>query len=145
MAHARQQIRDAVGAALLNNTAAEERVFTSRGDRLDENELPALVILTPLDDTETATKDGQVKHELDLWVICADRADVKAVADRLDDIAVEIETLIGAGVPGIDTKFEELTATEFDQSPEGAEDLALLTMKFRLRYFTVAGAPAVLV
>ena len=143
--HARKQIRDAVEAVLIHNTSVKERVFASRGKRLAEKELPAIVILTPNDPTSTTDKDGRYLHDLNLLVVCADGAAKDEVQDDLDALAVEVEGLIGVAIPNIKTLYEELVGTDFDQSPEGAEQFAFLSMRFLVRYHTMAGAPDVIV
>ena len=141
MAHIRKQIRDAVLTALIHNTSAKGRVFSSRGRRLDQDELPAIVILTPDDSVAAGDKDKRKRHDLDLWVVLAGKATDDTVQDSLDALAVEVETLISPDIPGITTHYEELARSRFEMSPEGAEDFAFLTLEFEIQYHAIAGDP----
>jgi len=98
MSHARQQIREAIESAL--SGIAGVTVFSSRQtEKYDEANLPAITINTL---TERLLADSQSINDLEsdrelILTIEIRGKEVTGIDDALDDIAVSIEDILGAG------------------------------------------------
>jgi hypothetical protein len=127
--HERQQLREAVVAALLEKTAAGVRVYASRQAPWKPVELPGINVRTPRQDGEREIRGGDMKETITLSVLA-----IVSLGSRSDDaadaLALEVDKAIDA-----DTTFGGLfadavrTGTETDLVDEQERPIggALLT------------------
>jgi hypothetical protein len=144
MAHARQQIREAVAAALTGLASTGTRVFQSRMRPQDEASLPALLVTT--NDEEITTSIGSVQTRLlGVTVECIAQPS-GAVDDVLDTIAEEVEIAMhNAGLFGGLVAGSELTSVSVSFTDELQKPCGALSMQYRFTYFTNAGAPGTII
>lgn len=144
MTHARVQIRAAVAAALANLPTTGGNVFPGRPWPLDEGERPGIVVLTPAEDAEVDAI-GPVKLMRTLEVLVIGYDDGDAIEDRLDQIALEVETAIAAD-PTLGGTVKEIvlsgTAMEIDQARSRAGEIR---MTFTAGYRTTRAAPGTII
>lgn len=140
MAHARQQIRDALVGALAGLTVGA-RVYASRIIPLQEAHLPCLLVNTD----DESISGGDVGQLLDRRITVSIRAVVKAIAtfdDDLDDLVAEVEARLAGNTLGNLVKGLLLDSirVEFEEAdrPVGIAD-----MRYSAIYFTNAGAPGI--
>lgn len=137
--HQRQIIREAVKTALLNATAAADRVFETRIVPWRRLELPALAIYTL---QEGAEDRSTAPRELTRTMQLAIEAAVKQssnVDDAMDAISLEIEKVMHAdetfgGVAGDSV----LTSTELDVMEEADRPVGLVRLVYTVTYYTHA-------
>lgn len=141
MAHARQQIRDAIVTAL-TGIAGVALIEASRVRTLAPAQLPAIIVRTPSEDSERDDKDGDQQRLLTAEISVFER-DGETTDDALDELCVAIETRMYADATLGGLAFDlTLTATEFRFTGEEAErsgGWAVLT--FAIVYHTAKGAP----
>jgi len=135
MTHPRAIIREAARTRLLNQTAAEGRVFTGRLMPVEEPELPAIVVHTR--DTERNTErspshwNGFEQRECILSIVCVAQsfddidADLDVMADQVEDAMQSWE------IPGLESAKVMLQDTS-SQDPDF--DGSLATGATVLRY-----------
>lgn len=142
--HVRKQIRAAIRAALLNNTAAADLVNYAGGAPTPLDDLPAILIYT-LDEGNdiggaTMGLSRTYARELDALIEIQDSGD--DVQDRLDAIAVQVEARMG-----VDRTFGGLVKDSFLLSStaslgaEANEFIGTLGLLYRLEYRTAEGDP----
>lgn len=142
MAHQRQVIRHYVRDLLTaGNTAACNRVTATRINPYRTGELPAISVYT-LEDTvdqersNTAPREytRDLKLEIAGWVTPGDDVD-----DRMDDLALEIETLMDGDIYlGDNAADSMLEATAMGVRGEGDAIMGLVTLTYRVRYTNLA-------
>ena len=143
--HPRQQIRDAIVTAVTGLTITTDNVFNSRVYRLSDSQLPALIVFTEDEssDRETNGVDGLLMRTLNIMVeVSAHESAGKSIEDTLDDIALEVETALGADrdLGGLTTDlFLSGTASKFD--PEGEQPFGTLEMTWTAEYYTEIDNP----
>jgi hypothetical protein len=142
--HERQAIREAIKAQLIGTpptfaTAARDRVFKSREAPLRVAELPAINIYTdsePVDPDSGNSAPRELKRTaviaVEGWVVASDDVD-----DRLDDLALEIETAMDQDLNLTDTAFDSvLVSTEIGINPKGERPMGCVHMEFAVTYHT---------
>lgn len=142
MPHRRQQIREAVAAALVAaGTVAGDRVYTTRMWPYRRAQLPALAVYSleePVDPESRATSPRRLTRNLQLAVEGAVEA-TEGVDDDLDDLALEVERAMHAddtlgGLAG-DVL---LSSTELAVLEEGAKPVGLVRLVYEVTYNTYA-------
>jgi hypothetical protein len=100
MAHPRTLVREAVVAALMNATAAGQRVTDTKVEPLKKGEMPAISVYTPSEPVRTDSEDTapreltrDVKVEIIGWVV---HHASHPVARAMDDLALDIEIVMDA-------------------------------------------------
>ena len=149
MAHQRTLIRRAAVAALVGNTAAEERVYPTRKVPYRGKELPVIAVYTDDEESQDADRaprelDRNVDLSVEAWVATSGDPEPN-VDDAMDDIALEIEAALHADLhlgnllddPGL-----ELTGTSTDLVTVGDLEIGLVVLTFNARYNTLAPQPA---
>lgn len=150
--HERQAIRDAVVAALRNETAAGDRVYKSRQEPIRSTELPAINVFSVDDTTDeesssSAPRDLFRTNTLQVvgWVSAASPTSGPEtfVDDRMDGLALEIETALDADVTFDDTASDSyVTATEFAESAAGERPMGAVVLTLSVKYRTGLRVPA---
>jgi len=135
MAHARQQIRDAVATALGSIDEVGDNVYTSHVYPVDR--LPALVITTP---SETYLEEASAMGDdqaflLDLEVRVLAKAESDTVDDLLDTIAAKVQAALAAD----DTLGGRVlnlitTETEVEIDAEGEQPIGVATTTWSCIY-----------
>ena len=143
--HPRQQIRDAIVTAVTGLTTTGSNVFNSRIYRLSEDQLPAILVWTLNEDSDRETNgdDGFLMRSLNVMVeIMAHPSDTQTAQDELDDIALEIETALGADrdLGGLTTDLF-LSETRSNYTDEGEVLLGGMSMTWTAEYLTEFNNP----
>lgn len=137
MAHVRQQIRDAVVAALSGNTSAAARVFASWTYRRQENQLSQILVRTPVEASELDSDDRDLQR--DLSVVLHLSAMGETADDTLDTLAAEVEALLGDTLlGGLVWLNNGLTNSSAETDPAGEEPVAVLTLTYSFTYRTTS-------
>lgn len=143
MSHQRTLIRRAAVAALLDKTAAQERVYPTRKVPYRQKELPVIAVYT--DDEESDTGDVgplELERNIDLKVeawVATDGDPEPNVDDAMDDIALEIEAALhgdlylGGEVGGEGLK---LTGSTTDLVTVGDLEIGLVVLTYQATYYT---------
>ena len=146
MAHAHTIIRNAVAAALTGLATTGARVYPNRIYPMDAASLPGLRIYMDADTVQTETVHTPVmqSHDLTLQVECCARA-AADLDDTLDQIALEVETVLAAGVVVSGKTLSPLHAgSQFDDE-RGAIPAVVKRLTFTLSFYTLGNAPGTLV
>ena len=147
MAHARQQIREAVGTALASLTTTGANVFESRVYELAQDDLPALRIYTNSEGDIEGLQLGdpiQQRRNLELVVEGVARA-TSDMDDTLDDIAEEVEVALAADITlGGLVHSVYIDNTEIEMSAEGDQPVGVARMTFAVDYTVNSNAPGTL-
>lgn len=149
MAHVRQQIRDAV-TGLLDAGTGWNYVYEQR-DKQNRNTYPFLIVYVDSEssDVETLNSPFQLYRDMNLVVQGFIRSqDLEYIENKLDDIAVEVETLLTtATINGSVTLSRRVvsvylagTDMELNYDGDDIED-AVISMGFVVRYQTEEGSP----
>lgn len=145
--HARRQIREAVQAALTGLDTTADRVFTGRPWPLQEGELPGIVIVIPSEsviDDGSAFGDGAeaiVGRQASLIVLGYDQGE--DIEDRLDQIALEVETAMAADPTfGGLVKDSELAGSSLAVDGDGRKRAGEIRLTYTVWYRTTRGDPA---
>lgn len=137
--HERQLLREAVIAALLNQTSAGSRVTKSRLAPAQIAELPTISVYT---DTETASVDIEAPRELlrkpsvsiDAWLMIPPSGNLD---DAFDAIALEIETAMDTDWTLGGTAGDSfLSSTEFGMKLDGERTMGCLHLEYTVEYRT---------
>lgn len=152
MAHARQQIREAITAQLTGLATTGSNVFASRVHPMDDAHLPALAIYTLSEAVDAdldvgATPAGAVPQFRTLTVLVRGRAKAAVdLDDTLDDICAEVEdalytdeTLGGLVLKGLDLVSTEIEMAALDKPVGEAR------MTWQVVYRVDAKAPETLI
>lgn len=148
MAHAQQQILEAVQALLAGgSTAAGPRVFLDRVDPLQPDELPAILV-EESSDGETVTLNTFASMEeraLSVSVSCIVAHGSNAVADSRA-LGLQAEKLLAASAPlrGLCKLGVQLTGNRPVISGENDRLLAARAQDWRMTYMVAAEAPDVI-
>lgn len=145
MSHVRQQIRDAVITALTGLATTGARVYGSRLYALKDTDLPALLINTEDESIEAVGVDEPQ------WLIRSLLLTVRGVAqqtadldDKLDTIAAEVETVLGANAPlGALANIVGLESIDTKMESKLEKPVGIIEMNYRITYTTAANAPQV--
>jgi len=143
MPHPRQLIRDAAKTALVNTTAAADRVFTTRLTPFRAPVLPAIGIWTLEEDVDpesakTAPRELKRHPRLAIEAVLRNASDGD-IDDQLDDLALEIEKAIAADdTLGHTASDCWLMKTEFEFGNQGDMEIAVARLIFYVTYFGYA-------
>lgn len=145
MTHARDQIRDAVLAAVTGLTTTKKNAFASRVHPVNDNELPCALVFTRNEVSEPITLSPPRRIQRTLTVMV--EGYVKATTgydDKLDKIAVEVETAIYNN-PSLKTLVRDifLSGTEIKLLGEAEKPVAVVSMSFTAHYNTPENDPQV--
>jgi len=152
MAHAREQVRDAIVSTVTGLTTTGSSVYPNRQYDLTEAELPALRVYTG--DMEQVEDYSNIYEYLtwDMAVIIEAHAQAKADLDeQLEDILGEVQTAIAADVQlatALSPKkvwFTNLDEVEVERFDEKAVPAGMILMTYRVRFRTTAADPTTLV
>lgn len=148
MAHAQQQILDALQAVLAaGGTVAGARVFLDRVDPLQANELPAILIEEGDggERAETLCLSGEERRELDVQVSCVLAAATTAPADaRAFGLAVE-KLIAGSAALGVLARLERrITESRIVINGDGDRLLSSRQQSWRFAYVVSPTAPDVI-
>ena len=148
MAHAQQQILDAVQALLIAGaTAAGNRVFVDLVDPLQPSQLPALLIQEDDGETsETVYLDGGERRELSVLISCVVTADVGA-AYAARQLGLVVEKLVASSttLAGLARGGLRITRSSPVTSGDGDRLLAAREQGWRFAYFVKPSAPDVFI
>lgn len=146
MAHVHTQIRNAIATALTGLATTGARVFPNRLYAMDSASLPGLRVFMDADEvtTETVHSPSVQSHVLTVAVECCARA-AADLDDALDQISLEVETAIGAGI-SVSGKSLQITfeGSQIDDEP-GSPPVGVKRLVFRVSFFTASNAPDVLI
>lgn len=148
MAHVRKQIRDALKTKLTGLTTTGANVETGRIHSFVEEHatLPGLVIF--LDEEEVTepseeTEIGTQERAVFAYVQGYEQAK-SGMENTLDLMAEEVEVAFLSGTHrylGGLVHNADLVTTEIDMVPGASQPLGVVTMRFKIVYFTREGAP----
>ena len=144
--HVRQQIRDAVAVMLGGLSLTGSRVFKNRLQRLDEADLPCLLISTDNEQISPQTFGINAVLERDLTLtIKAIVQDSVTYADDIDTVIKDVEQVISLNITnntlaGL-VKTIRLQSIEFNDDGQGEQPIAEATMNFSVSYYTLANTP----
>ena len=150
MSHARQQIRDAVAAAVTGLATTGSSVHKTRMFKFEDDDLPALGVYTLSEDIERDTmKSSRQRRMLRVAVQIAVKQ-VSAVDDAIDDIAVEVEEALEtahAGRSGVWGKILDfaLDSATITMSGDGDTRALGMVLAYTAVYRTVEGAPETII
>lgn len=139
MAHARQQIRDAIVAAL---TTAGMTAYSSR--TYATATLPSVNVTTPNETIEigVATKQDRLLT-IDVTIMVEATANVDDAADA-QAVIVEKTVLTAAGVLAL-VEYIELLSMDSDLSGEGDKPILVMTSSFVAKYRVNESNPEVII
>lgn len=148
MAHAQQQILNAVQAALASGlTAAGARVFLDRVDALQPTELPALLVEegSEGEGAEVATVHGLEQRTLAVSVSCVVSHGSAAAADARA-LGLEVEKLLAASpaLAALATGGVLYAGSRIEISGEADRLMAARLQDWRFSYFVRPEAPDVI-
>lgn len=141
MTHQRRAIREAVKNLLVDETDAEDRVFTNRPTSLWEVPSPSILIFALNEASQkhiVSTNQSRRKMNLAIEVriqLPQDGELITDLDDQLDQMAFDIETRINT-----DTNLEDaanditLVSTEIELSDEGDVPEAAMRMTYEVSY-----------
>lgn len=145
--HIRQQVRNAIAAALANLATTGPRVYASRVHVMGETHLPGLRIATNSESSrrETAVllSDPRGVYRRDVEVLidaCVKRGDQSA--ELLDTICEEVETALAGGIT-VDGQYVSVDYEGCEIEMDGGVDqrVEVASMKFNCAVFTRADQP----
>lgn len=146
--HPRQQIREAVKAALVAaSTAAGSRVYESRGIPWGMGELPAISVYSLNEQVDEGSRttaprelDRTVNVAVDLVVSVPAQG---AVDDVLDALALQVENAMHADrtLGGVASDLM-LISTEMGTVEGGQRPIAAAQLVYAVQYFTLAPEPS---
>lgn len=145
MAHAQQQVLDALQAVLIaGGTVAGSRVFVDRVDPLQREELPAILIEEDADGerAETDDLDGMERRELRVLVHCV-LADSDGAAAAGRDFGLAVEKLVSPSVAirAFSTTGPRLISSRMLQNGEGDRLLGGRQQAWLIDYCVYPSAP----
>lgn len=141
--HVNQQIREAVRERI-ETIPGIPSVFTNRSANLTDALLPAVVILTSIDDvrTETSGDPPPQSREVQLSVVVVADGEAEGLDDDLDGLRAEIERALAGDLGGL-AWYMEHTGGELDVRPaeDGERWYAFLALSWTVRVWTAEGDP----
>lgn len=141
-AHARKQLRDAAALALTGLATTGGNVFSGRKLTLRDGDLPGLVLTTPAEESEPMQMGNVQRRTLLLQV----RGVVKTSDDvetQLDQIAAEVEAVLGDNTLGDLCKTTELSSTQLEPDDPLDQSTGAVTLSYRLVYLTSTNDPTI--
>lgn len=146
MVHARDQIRDAVLAAVTGLTTTKKNAFASRVHPMNDNELPCVLVFTRNEASQPITQRPPRRIERQLTVMVEGYVKLATgYDDKLDKIAVEVETAIYNNT-SLQSVVRDifLTGTEIKLIGEAEKPVAAVSMSFLAKYYTLENDSQVL-
>lgn len=147
MAHAADQIRDALASRLSGLTLTQDRVFKGRTQPFEQDEMPCLNVRHQGDVEVPEESDPRHYKTSDLLVSIEVRATTTQAGDldgALLDVRAEVETQLEADIELQDTLLF-LVVEEWETELEDADKrIGLGRLLVRCRYQRQIGAPEVL-
>jgi hypothetical protein len=142
MGHPRKEIRQAVAAQISGETAAEDRVYTTREVPYKRGGVPAIAVYTPEEevDGETPTAPRELVRSLQVFIegVCVGG---ETVDDTIDDLAEEIETAMHADETlGGKAGDSILSRTETAVFEDAGKSFGLVRLVYVVMYQTYAPA-----
>lgn len=150
MAHARQQIRDAVASALTGLATTGSNVFVSRVYPLESASLPGLTIMTvndaaDIDNTTSSNSNRIVWANLGLLIKAHAQEAANTLDDTLDQIEMEIRQALLADITlGGLVKDLWWISTEITLEGENVKPIGLAEILFNVSYRVAASDPSLL-
>lgn len=142
--HARQQLRDAVVAAVTGLALTGSRVYTARVYPAQDSELPHLEVNTVDESASDVLLDGSIERQVTLEITARARA-TAALANTLDAIAEQVETTLGASI-NVNGKDVDLayTGASIQFSGDADQPIGTASLTYRATLYTAANAPGTL-
>jgi hypothetical protein len=139
--HERALLRKAIAADLVGQTAAANRVFQTRLEPMQETELPALTVYVEEESVDPASEDTAPRELTRLaqvaivgWVRASPAT---AVEDALDDLALEIETVMDRQMEHGGTVAKSiLSSTEIAMKMDGSRPMGAIRLVYSVTYRT---------
>jgi hypothetical protein len=148
MSHARQQIRAKFVALVTGLTTTGANVFPSRSFTLDEDSLPSLSVYTndeTIDKVAHTVNGALMQRGLEV-VIEAHAKDSDGLADLLDTIAAEVETVLAAPIlMGSVEITAGLQSTQTVFLSDGETDIGALRLVYLVTFGTFERDPQTIV
>ena len=145
MAHARKQIRDAAGVALVTGaTAAGANVYISRSYPLQAANLPALRVYTTDEASETDERTMGAAPQLlrkQLLIIEGVLKQTTDIDDAMDALAAEVEIVLAENLLGGLIKDIVIAGTNLDVNTDGEQPVGVVTMSYEVLYMTTTTDP----
>lgn len=132
--HERQVIRDAVVEALLGSTAAGASVFAAKVTPWLRVQLPAISVYTTEEAADPKTWRGDSRRHLSVVVALVDSL-TDGVADSLDALALEVETILMANRTLGGAHDVEYQGASISFDPNAERPVGSLEMTFDVTYF----------
>lgn len=139
MAHAREQIRDAVLAAVTGLTTTKKNAFASRVHPVNDNEMPCVLVYTRLESSTPITMKQPRRFEHMLTVMVEGYVRMNTgFDDRLDKIAAEVQTAVYNNT-SLNALVRDifLAETEIKITGEAEKPIGVVSMSFTARYHTL--------
>lgn len=148
MAHAQQQILEAVAAVLAGgSTAAGTRVFLDRVDSLQPNELPAITVdeAAEGESVELTTIDYVEQRALGVTVACI-VAHGNAAAAQVRDLGLQVEKLLAASTTlrALCKLGVQINSSRIEISGEGDRLMAAREQNWTMTYMCAAESPDII-
>lgn len=143
--HVRQQLREAVAAAVTGLSTTGSRVYQSRVYPLDISSLPCLLVTSDGDKSEAITVHSPYQQERATTIRIEGVAKaVSNIDDTLDAISKEVETAIAGSSTAI-VKGLIYQGAQIDYDGSGEQPIGKVTMIFTKDLYTLSNAPDVLI
>jgi hypothetical protein len=141
--HVRQQIREHVGTILSGLTSTGNRVYQSRVWPLNADTLPALLVYTTTESSDTDTMGPTLTLNRELVLIVEGYVrDITVYDDKIDTISSEVEVAMAADrTLGGKAKFSYLSGTEINYNGEGDQPMGIVSLQFTIQYRTAVNDP----
>lgn len=144
MSHVRTQIRNqAVTELLAGTTAFGSSIFSTRLYNFRNSNLPACNVYAGEESAEVATmgpgNSRIISRTLELLVDCY--LEDSALDDGLDDLAVEVEKVLGATTFNRLAFDVSLINTSFDMDSNGEKPVGICTLSWQVKYHVVESDP----
>lgn len=138
MPHQRENIRDAIVAAVTSLTTTGSRVYRTRVYPLASDKLPGLVVYCRSETSEREVLIGLPSRLVRVaqFVVEGYARATADVDETLDDIASEVETAIGGAQFTGAARDCTLISTDIDFSNGGDVPLGIVRMTFAVTYRT---------
>jgi hypothetical protein len=138
MAHVRDQVRDAVLAAVTGLTTTKKSAFASRVHPVSDTELPCILVFTRSESSVPITMGSPRRIARELVVMV--EGYVKATDgydDKLDKISKEVEAALYNN-PSLQSLIRDifLSDTEIKLAGDSEKPVAVISMSFTAKYHT---------
>lgn len=148
MAHAQQQILEAVAAVLAaGSTAAGSRVFLDRIDSLQPSDLPAITVDEAAEGeaVELSTFDNVEQRTLSVSVACI-VAHGSAAAAQARELGLQVEKLLAASTAlrALCKLGVQITSSRIEISGEGDRLMAAREQSWTMKYMVAAENPEII-